>query len=306
MNLKGQNLRIGLIPANAHSAPMVVAKSTGCTITLNSNTEPADHKDVLGMASMPVVTSKNFSISVDSLDVTDAAMLLTAIQNCTPFIVEWDETSTTDNQTRAKAAFARKGEAYINDLTLTFNDREISAKQVQLTGTGELTTIPASEAWTPVTVSQSFTRGQFVRLFLGDDNSAVPGKVIGAARQLSFHVSLQLESNSTKDTTEGDWERQEPTGISFDISTSALTRSGETITSAVEAQGLAELEAIHNNATPVRFLIANVSGANQRTMGSVIVSGSVILQTLTINGPNKQDSDYTAQMIGFGPYTVGE
>ena len=305
MNLKGQNLRIAIIPSEAHAPAQVVAKSTGCTITLNNNTEEASHKDVLGMASMPVVTSKGYSISVDSLDVSDAAALLRQIQSCTPFIVEWDETSTTDNQTRVKATFARRGLAYINDLTLTFNDREISAKQVQLIGTDELTTIPTSETWFPVAVSQSFTRGQFVRLFLGNDNSAVPSRVIGAARQLSLHVALTLENSTSKDT-EGDWEHQEPTGISFDINSTALTRSGETITSEVLAQGLADLEEIHKNGTPVRFLIANVSGANQRTMGTVIVSGSVILQTLTINAPNRQDSDYSSQMVGYGSYTVGD
>lgn len=305
MNLKGQNLRIAIIPNGAQSSPMVVAKSTGCTITLNNNVEEASHKDVVGMASMPVVTSKGFNISVDSLDVSDAATLLSQIQSCTPFIVEWDETSTVNNQTREKATFARKGLAYINDLTLNFNDREISAKQVQLIGTGELTTIPTSETWSPVAVSQSFTRGQFVRLFLGNDNSAVPTKVIGAARQLSLHVALAMENSTTKDT-EGDWENQQPTGISFDINSTALTRSGETITSEVQAQGLADLEEIYKNGIPVRFLIANVSGANQRTMGTVIVSGSVILQTLTINAPNRQDSDYSSQMVGYGPYVVGE
>lgn len=305
MNLKGQNLRIAIIPNGSHSSPMVVAKSTGCTITLNNNVEEASHKDVVGMASMPVVTSKGFNISVDSLDVSDAATLLSQIQSCTPFIVEWDETSTVNNQTREKATFARKGLAYINDLTLNFNDREISAKQVQLIGTGELTTIPTSETWPSAVVSQSFTRGQFVRLFLGNDNSAVPTKVIGAARQLSLHVALAMENSTTKDT-EGDWENQQPTGISFDINSTALTRSGETITSEVQAQGLADLEEIYKNGTPVRFLIANVSGANQRTMGTTIVSGSVILQTLTINAPNRQDSDYSSQMVGYGPYVVGE
>ena len=305
MNLKGQNLRIAIIPNGVHSSPLVVAKSTGCTITLNNNTEEASHKDVVGMASMPVVTSKGFNISVDSLDVSDAATLLSQIQSCTPFIVEWDETSTVNNQTREKATFARKGLAYINDLTLNFNDREISAKQVQLIGTGALTTIPTSETWPSVAVSQSFTRGQFVRLFLGNDNSAVPTKVIGAARQLSLHVALAMENSTSKDT-EGDWENQQPTGISFDISSTALTRSDETITSEVQAQGLADLEGIYESGTPVRFLIANVSGANQRTMGTVIVSGSVILQTLTINAPNRQDSDYSSQMVGYGSYTVGK
>ena len=55
----------------------------------------------------------------------------------------------------------------------------------------------------------------------------------------------------------------------------------------------------------MKFQIANVSGDNQRTKGAVIISGSVIIATLTLNGPNRQNADYTAQLSGYGAYTVG-
>ena len=35
------------------------------------------------------------------------------------------------------------------------------------------------------------------------------------------------------------------------------------------------------------------------------ISGSVIIATLTLNGPNRQNADYTAQLSGYGAYTVG-
>lgn len=148
------------------------------------------------------------------------------------------------------------------------------------------------------------TKGQFIRLFLGSDNTATPAKVIGAAKSLTLHVSCTVESASTKDTP-GDWEQNEVTAVNFDISTSALVRSGETIESSVDAQGLNELEEIYEAGEPVKFQIANVSGDNQRTKGSVIVSGSVILTQLTINAPNKQNATYDAQLQGWGAYTVG-
>ena len=148
------------------------------------------------------------------------------------------------------------------------------------------------------------TKGQFIRLFLGSDNTATPAKVIGAAKSLTLHVSCTVEDASTKDTT-GDWVQNEVTAVNFDISTSALVRSGETIESAVDAQGLNELEEIYEAGDPVKFQIANVSGDNQRTKGSVIVSGSVILTQLTINAPNKQNATYDAQLQGWGAYTVG-
>lgn len=148
------------------------------------------------------------------------------------------------------------------------------------------------------------TKGQFIRLFLGSDNTTAPAKVIAAAKQLSLHVSCTVENATTKDTA-GDWDVQEVTAVNFDISTTALVRSGEPITSQVAAQGLADIETIYENGTPVKFQIANVSGANNRTKGSVIISGSVVLTQLSLNAPNKNNADYTAQLSGYGDYTVG-
>ena len=228
--------------------------------------------------------------------------MLTAIKSMNPMTLMWDETSTTDNQTRSKATFARKGSAYLSDVTFNFNDRENSTKQLQFTGSGPLQSVGSSEA-TQVIPLGSYTKGQFVRLFLGSDNTAAPSSVIAAARTLSLHISLQMESATTKDTT-GEWDIQEPTALSYDISTGALVRSGETITSQVGGKSLADLETIYEAGTPVKWKISNVSGDNNRTASSTIVSGSVVLTQLTINGPNRQNADYTAQLNGYGIYEV--
>ena len=278
--------------------------ATSCSITENTNTDDAGTKDDVGMAAKPVVNSKSWQVSVDSLNVVDAGAMLTAIKSLTPFTLIWDETAVADNQTAQKATFARKGTAYLSDLTLNFNDRENSAKSLQFTGTSALEKISSATITTEVIAAGNYTKGQFVRLYLSSDNTAAPAAVIAAAKQLSFHVSMTLEDATTKDTT-GDWQIQEPTALNFDISTTALVRSGETITSAVSAKGLADLEDIYESSSPVKFAIANSSGDNNRTKGSVIVSGSVILSQLSINAPNKQNADYTAQMNGYGAYTVG-
>ena len=276
--------------------------ATGCTVTLTNNTDDASHKDIVGAAAMPTVTSKSWQVSCDSLNVADAAAMLTAIKSMLPMTLMWDETATSDNQTRAKATFARKGSAYLNDVTFNFNDRENSTKSLQFQGSGPLQTVAASEA-TEVIPLGSYTKGQFVRLFLGSDNTAAPSTVIAAAKSLSLHVSLTLEDATTKDTA-GDWQIQEPTALSYDISTGALIRSGETITSQVGAKSLADLETIYEAGTPVKWKIANVGGDNNRTASSTIVSGSVILTQLTLNGPNRQNADYTAQLNGYGEYVV--
>ena len=299
--LKGQNFRICIYDATA-TKYRVIGMATGCTVTLTNNTENGTHKDVVGAADMPTTVSKGWSVNVDSLNVADAAAMLTAIKSMQPMTLMWDETSTTDNQTRAKATFARKGSAYLNDATFQFDDRTNSTKALQFQGSGPLQTVAASEA-TEVIAIGSYTKGQFVRLFLSSDNTAAPAAVIGAAKTLSLHVSLQMESSTTKDTT-GDWDVQEPVGLSYDITSGALVRSGETITSAVGAKGLADLETIYEAGTPVKWKIANVSGDNNRTASSTIISGSAVLQTLTVNGPNRANADYTAQLQGYGDYTV--
>ena len=299
--LRGQNLRICTFDSTAEKYK-VIGMATGCTVTLTNNVEQARTKDDVGAAQKPQVVSKSWQMSCDSLNVTDTAAMLTAIAAMQPMTLMFDETSTADNQTRAKAAFARKGQAYLSDVTFQFDAGTDATKQLQFTGTGALETVAASEA-TQVIPLGSYTKGQNVRLMLSSDNTAAPSAVIAAARSLSLHVSLTLESAKTKDTT-GDWDVQEPTELAYDISTGALVRSGETITSQVAGKTLADIETIYQNGIPVKWQIANVGGDNNRTVSSVIVSGSLVVQQLTLNGPVGQVADYTAQMQGWGEYTV--
>lgn len=299
--LKGQNVRICIYDATAEKYK-VIGMSTGCTITLTNNTDDASHKDVVGMAAMPITISKSWQVQVDSLNVADTAAMLNAIKAMEPMTLMWDETSTTDNQTRAKATWARKGQAYLSDATFQFDNRTNSTKSLQFSGTGPLETVAASEA-TQVIPIGSFTKGETVRLFLSSDNTAAPDAVLAAARSLSLHVSISLEDATTKDTT-GAWQYQEPTGLSYDISSGALVRSGETITSQVGAKSYADIQSLYEAGTPFKWKIANVSGDNNRTASSTIVSGSILITQLTQNDPNRQSSDYTMNANGYGEYTV--
>ena len=302
MILKGQNFRILTLDGTKYK---VIGMATGCTVNLNTNTDDASHKDITDMAAVPTVTSKSWSVSVDSLNVVDAAAMLTAIKSLTPFTLIWDETSTSDNQTPvASTVFARKGTAFLNDVTFTFDNRTNSTKQLQFAGSGPLESLQTTPEITSVAVG-SYTKGETVRLYLSDNNTDAPSKVIAAARTLSLHVSLTMESSSTKDTP-GDYDIQEPTGLSYDISTSALVRGSDTIESGVPAgQALSDIETIYEGSAPVKWKIANVTGTNHRSAGATIVSGSAIVSQLTLNGPNRQAADYTCQLTGYGPYNVG-
>lgn len=299
--LKGQNLRM-LILDSTSSKYKCVGLATSCNITLTGNADDTQTKDDVGLANKPSITSKSWQVSVESLNVSDVGAMLTAVKNMTPFTLMWDEVSTTDNQSLETNDFQRIGQAYLSDFTATFNDRENSVKQLQFSGSGaiEHDTQVAGET---ISVG-SYTKGQFVRLFLSSDNTATPAAVIAACKQMSMHVSITMEDSTTKDTA-GDWLVQEPTALSYDISTTALVRSGETITSAVAGKTLADLETIYETGNPVKWLIANVSGANNRTKGSVIVSGSCIISQLQIQAAVKTNATYQASLTGYGNYTVG-
>lgn len=299
-SLKGQNIRILLQDGTKFK---VVGKSTNATITLTGNSDDASTKDDVALASKPEITSKSWSVQVESLDVTDTAAVLNAIKNLTPFTLIWDETATADNQTAQAAAYSRKGQAYLNDVTFQWDDRTNSTKQLQFTGSGALEKVSTAPEMQIVTVDGAYTKGQFVRLFLGSDNSAVPAKIVAAAKSLSLHVSMTLEDATTKDTT-GDWQVQEPTALSYDISSNALVSGGDTITSAVQGQDFASIEDIYEASTPVKFQIANVSGANNRTKGAIICSGSVVITQLTLNAPNRQNATYDTQLTGYGIFNV--
>ena len=300
MRLKGQNFRILTLDGTS-SKFKCIGMATTCTVNLTANTDDASTKDDVGGAAKPEVTSNSWSVQVESLNVVDIGALLTAIKTMTPFTLMWDETSTSDNQSIEGATFARKGQAFLNDLTCTFNDRENSAKSLQFAGTSaleKLTTTPSIET----VAAGSYTKGQFVRLFLSDTSN--PALVLAGAKTLQLHVSMSLEDATTKDTP-GTWQVQEPTGLSYDISTNALVASNETITSAVGGQTLGTLMDFYESSTLLYWQIANVSGDNQRTKGSVIVSGQARIGSIAVNAANRQVATYDTQLSGYGDYNVG-
>lgn len=297
--LKGQNFRICAYDSIDENYK-VIGMATSCTITLNGNAENASTKDDVGAAQKPTIVSKSWQVQVESLNVADTGAMLTAAKAMAPLLIMWDEVSTTDNQTREKATYARKGMAYLSDATFNFNDRENSAKSLQFTGASPLEAVGSSEA-TEVIPLGSYTKGQFVRLFIA--STASPALVVAGAKQLSLHVSLTLADATTKDTDD-DWQVQEPVELSYDISSNALVDSGETITSAVNGQTLSTLMANYEDEDLMYWQIANVSGDNNRTKGAIIVSGQAYITQLTVNAPNRQTATYDTRLSGYGAYTV--
>ena len=301
--LKGQNLRIFMGTTANNIKPIALA--TNCTINITANTQESKTKDDTSLSSKPDPVSYSWTVRTDSLNVEDIGTLLAAIKNQTLFKVAWDEVGA-DQKTAQEATFSYEGQAFINDLNFTFNDRENSQKTIQLTGNGALTK-------TTSTLSSSLdqlhpTKGQDVRLFLGTGIALESGEwlPIAAAKSLTLHISCALEEGSTKDT-DTRWLLYEITGITFDISTSALVRSGETITSQVIAATLSDIEdnIVEGVDQEIEFKICNVSGANNRSAGATIMSGWCVISTLSINAQVGSNSTYDAQLQGYGDFTVG-
>lgn len=297
--LKGQNLRV-LLRHGSETKYKVVAKSTSCTINITVNTEDASHKDIVSSAAMPTATSIAWNVQVESLDVTDMAAILQAIKEGTAFDLAWTETTTVNNQTPAGTDLVKTGKAFLNDATFTFNDRENSTKQIQFTGTSSLGSSDLLEHTEIITVDNNFTKGQFVRLFITNGEQMA----IAAAKGLTFHVSVQLETSTTKDTV-GMWAVQEPVGLSYDMSTNALVRSNDNITSSVLGASAGDMQNLIEEGETVPFQIANVSGDNNRTKGTILVSGNALITNFELSAPNRQVATYTVQMQGYGDYTVG-
>ena len=180
--LKGQNFRI-CIYDSAATKYKVIGMATNCTVTLTNNTDDASHKDIVGAAAMPTTISKSWQVSCDSLNVADAAAMLTAIKSMQPMTLMWDETATSDNQTRAKATFARKGSAYLNDVTFNFNDRENSSKSLQFSGSGELETLSTTPS------VEAIAAGAFAYALMQLDKGV---GIIHVGRGFSYMQDLQL------------------------------------------------------------------------------------------------------------------
>ena len=134
--LKGQNFRV-FVGGSA------VPEASSCQVTTTGNMEDSKTKDSEGSFGMEQMTSRSWSVQVDSYEAT-ADSLINIIKQ---FIsdqkvtVGWDVTATTagtQNRTPQNAAFARSGLAILNDFTIAANNRTPIQVTRQFTGSGAL------------------------------------------------------------------------------------------------------------------------------------------------------------------------
>ena len=137
--IKGQNLRI-LVGGKC------VAMATSCTFHVSAQLEDSSTKDSVGDWQEQEVTGLSWDAQTDSLvtledNGTNGELpqdLLGLIINKTKVTLTFDQTAGTNNRVAQNSAIKRTGEAYVNDVTITAQNRQNSTVSAKLVGTGPL------------------------------------------------------------------------------------------------------------------------------------------------------------------------
>lgn len=138
-------------------------------------------------------------------------------------------------------------------------------------------------------------KGQNLRIKLGT-------KYVAFATSCTVHVSAQLEESSTKDSTNG-WQKQEITGMNWDISVDALYSVDADATGVNGADALDLILA--QQQIDVEFTQAAGEKNRVPETGDIKYSGKAWVNDVSVNAPNRQNTSYTLQATGDGELTKG-
>jgi predicted secreted protein len=131
--IMGQNFRV-FVGGSA------VPEATNCQVTIQGNLEDATTKDSAGGWNEEQMTSKQWSVQVDDVDASLATLraLITRFNSDSKTSVGWDQTAGAQNREAQTAAFARSGQAILNDLSINANNRTTIQVTCQYQGSGAL------------------------------------------------------------------------------------------------------------------------------------------------------------------------
>ena len=117
-----------------------IPEAVSCNVTINGSMEDSTTKDTTGSYAQEQMTSKDWNVSVDSLDASLATLraLITRFNSDEKVTVGWDQTSGAQNRVAQNATFARSGQAILNDLSIQANNRTNIQTTCQYQGSGAL------------------------------------------------------------------------------------------------------------------------------------------------------------------------
>lgn len=142
-------------------------------------------------------------------------------------------------------------------------------------------------------------KGQHIRLFITESNT---DKVIALSTDMTLNLSAQTENSTTKDTTDTTgviWDEFEITGRSGDIQFSALVAAGTDSAAKVLDDIITGV-----SDTAVNWKIAMASGTNNRTIGTIICTGSGKISNMQATGQVGQNASYSGTINITGTVTV--
>lgn len=137
--IKGQNLRVMV-------GGKCIAMATSCTFHVSAQLQDSSTKDSVGDFQEQEVTGLSWDAQTESLVTLEdngsngelPQDLLSLMINKTKVTLTFDQTAGANNRVGQNSAIKKTGEAYINDINITAQNRNNSTISVQFSGTGPL------------------------------------------------------------------------------------------------------------------------------------------------------------------------
>lgn len=137
--IKGQNLRVMV-------GGKCIAMATSCTFHVSAQLQDSSTKDSVGDFQEQEVTGLSWDAQTESLVTLEdngsngelPQDLLSLMINKTKVKLTFDQTAGANNRVGQNSAIKKTGDAYINDVNITAQNRNNSTISVQFSGTGPL------------------------------------------------------------------------------------------------------------------------------------------------------------------------
>ena len=137
--IKGQTLRVMV-------GGKCIAMATSCTFHVSAQLQDSSTKDSVGDFQEQEVTGLSWDAQTESLVTLEdngsngelPQDLLSLMINKTKVTLTFDQTAGANNRVGQNSAIKKTGEAYINDINITAQNRQNSTISVQFSGTGPL------------------------------------------------------------------------------------------------------------------------------------------------------------------------
>lgn len=137
--IKGQNLRVMV-------GGKCIAMATSCTFHVSAQLQDSSTKDSVGDFQEHEVTGLSWDAQTESLVTLEdngsngelPQDLLSLMINKTKVTLTFDQTAGANNRVGQNSAIKKTGDAYINDVNITAQNRQNSTISVQFSGTGPL------------------------------------------------------------------------------------------------------------------------------------------------------------------------